>query len=172
MTSFVQVEQPVQHAGVSRALAVATELRAARGRLDGARGLAAGAVAAVVAGALVALDNLAMGLESGEMFVAWLALSVLFFAVLVMGTNVAASLGDRLSAAWARGAQRRAVKRADAQFIAYAAHDPRVMQELQAAVTHYEQEAPAAAAKVRRQLDKEVASMYDATRRARMATYY
>jgi len=172
MTTFVQVEQPVQHAGVARAVAVAKELRSARGRLEGARGLAAGAVAIVAAGALVALDNMVMGLETADMFVAWVALSVLIFAVLAMGTNVAASLGDRLAAAWKAGAARRAIKRSDAQFLAYAAFDPRVMQELQVAVTRYEQEAPAAAAQVRRQINKEVASLYDATRRTRMAQYF
>ncbi|MDM0046696.1 hypothetical protein QTH91_19555 [Variovorax dokdonensis] len=176
MTSFVQVQAPQQHPGVERALAVATELRAARGRLDGIRGVSAAVLAGVIAAALVALDNMVMGLETAEMVVAWVALSVLIFAVIALGTNVAAKLGDRVATAWKPIAERRAQKRADAQYMAYAEYDPRVMHELQVAISRQEQTevpaAPAQAAAAEQRDVFEALSLYESTRRARMVRYY
>jgi hypothetical protein len=173
MTSFVQVHTPTQHPGVERALAVASELRAARGRLDGVRGIAAGALAVVIAAALVALDNMVMGLETGEMVVAWVALSVLIFAVIGLGTNLAAKMGDRIATAWKPYAQRRSEKRADAKFMAYAQFDSRVMHELQVAITRQEPEvsAPVAQPQVEVKAAQPV-GFYESARRARMVRYY
>ena len=51
MTSFVHVDQPATHPGVARAEAVIDRIRAARRSFDGARGLAALLLAAIVASA-------------------------------------------------------------------------------------------------------------------------
>jgi hypothetical protein len=175
MTSFVHVDQPTYHPGVRRAEAVVSQLKSARGNLNGSRGLAAGLLAAVVAAVLVVADRMISDLEDGEMLVAWAALSGLVFVALALGANALRSTVARLTATWKEGAQRRANARADAQFMAYAAFDPRVMHELQAAVTRYEEANPAevgVAAKAQRQLATEVPSLYEASRRVRMAQYY
>ena len=174
-TSFVHVDQPTQHPGVARAEAVVSQLRAARGRLNGARGLAAGLLAAVVAAMLVVIDRMVSNLEDGEMLAGWAALSGLLFVALALGANAMRSVGARLVATWKQGAERRANARADAQFMAYAAFDPRVMHELQAAVTRYEQDTQteASAADVQRKFVADAApSLYEASRRVRMAQYY
>jgi hypothetical protein len=173
-TSFVHVDQPIQHAGVARAEAVVSQLRIARGRLNGARGLAAGLLAAVVAALLVVVDRMVSNLEDGEMLAGWAALSGLLFVALALGANALRSVGARLAATWKQGAERRANARADAQFMDYAAFDPRVLHELQAAVTRYEQETGnEAGAEVQRKFVAEAApSLYEASRRVRMAQYY
>ena len=173
-TSFVHVDQPIQHAGVARAEAVVSQLRAARGRLNGARGLAAGLLAAVVAAILVVIDHMATNLEEGQMLAGWAALSGLLFVALALCANALRSVGARVAATWKQGAERRANARADAQFMAYAAFDPRVMHELEAAVTRYEQETGnEAAVEVQRKFVADAApSLYEASRRVRMAQYY
>ena len=174
-TSFVHVDQPTQHPGVQRAEAVVAHLRAARGRLNGARGMAAGLVAAVVAAVLVVVDRLASNLENGEMLAVWAVVCALFFVALAVGANALRPVGGRLAAAWKAAAERRANARADAQFMAYAAFDPRVMHELQAAVTRYESQNPGEASvaiQAQRKLAAELPSLYEASRRVRMAYYY
>jgi hypothetical protein len=173
--SFVHVDQPTQHAGVARAAAVVSQLRLARGRLNGARGLAAGLLAAVAGAILVVIDRIASNLEDGDMLAMWAVLSALLFVALAIGVNALRPLAAKLAATWKQAAERRANARADAQFMAYAAFDPRVMHELQAAVTRFETANPTAApaaATAQRKLAAEVPSLYEATRRVRMAQYY
>ena len=173
-TSFVHVDQPIHHAGLARPEAVVSQLRAPRAPLTGARGLPAGLLAAVVAAMLVVVDRMVSNLEDGEMLAGWAALSGLLFVALALGANALRSVGARLAATWKQGAERRANARADAQFMAYAAFDPRVMHELQAAVTRYEQETGnEAAVEVQRKFVADAApSLYEASRRVRMAQYY
>src|SRR5262245_13819075 len=64
-TSFVHVDQPTQHPGVARAEAVVSQLRLARGRLNGTRGMAAVLLAAVVGAILVVVDRMATNLQDG-----------------------------------------------------------------------------------------------------------
>ena len=174
-TSFVHVDQPTQHAGVARAEAVVSQLREARGRVNATRGMAAVLLAAVVGAILVVVDRMASSLEDGEMLAIWAVVSALFFVALAVGANALRPLGARLAATWKEAAERRANARADAQFMAYAAFDPRVMHDLQAAVSRYEAENPTEAApavQAQRKLATELPSLYDASRRVRMAQYY
>jgi len=172
--SFVRVEQPTQHPGVARAEAVVSQLRHARGRLNGARGLAAVLLAAVVAAILVVVDRMVANLQDGEMLAVWAIVSALFFVAVSVGVNALLPLSARITEAWEQASVRRANARADAQFMAYAAFDPRVMHELQAAVTRYESqnEGTAVATEAQRKLAAELPSLYEASRRVRMAYYY
>jgi len=175
MTNFVHVDQPTYHPGVRRAEAVVSQLRSARGNLNGARGLAAGLVAAVVAAILVVADRMIANLDDGEALAGWAMLSGLLFAALALSANALRTVGGRLAVSWKAGAERRANARADAQFMAYAAFDPRVMHELQAAIARHEEQNPGeadVAVKAHRALAAEASSMYASTRRARMASYY
>lgn len=135
MTTFVQVDQPLQHPGVARAEVVIDQLRAARKRFDGARGLAALLLGAVVAAVLVVADRLVVNMANGGLLVGWVVLWGLAFVALALLADSARSLAMRGVALYQRGARRRELARADAQFMAYAQFDPRVMHELQVALT-------------------------------------
>jgi hypothetical protein len=173
MTSFVHVDQPAQHPGVERAGAVVQYFQSARGNLNGARGLAGGLLAAIVAAILVVADRMITTLEDGEALVAWTLAVAVFTGLVAVSAGAIRSTWRKAVQAWQRGAERRANARADAQFFASASFDPRVMHELQAAVTRYEAEAQTdAPVAARRKLNGTVPSLYEASRRVRMATYY
>ena len=97
------------------------------------------------------------------------------FVALAVGASALRPLGARLAAAWKEAAERRANARADAQFMAYAAFDPRVMHDLQVAISRHEAQNPTeadVAPKAQRKLVASVPSLYEASRRARMSQYY
>ncbi|MDM0111655.1 hypothetical protein QTI66_05810 [Variovorax sp. J22R133] len=176
MTNFVHVDQPTSHPGVDRFQAVARQLREARGNIDGSRGLAAVLLAAMFASVLVVADRMMSNLDEGDMLLAWAALWAIGLVAIALFANTARGLAARAATAWKAGAARRAAKRADAQFMSYAAFDPRVMHELQAAVTRYEEEFaathPEGTPLPKRPKINEVPSLYEASRRTRMAYYF
>lgn len=142
MTSFVHVEQPATHPGVARAEAVIDHLRAARRSFDGARGLAVLLLSAIVASLLVVADKLVSTWNDGGLLVAWLVLWGVAFAALAFFAGTARGLALRVSASVRAAARRRAAARADAQFLAYAEKDPRILSELQAISARQEEEVP------------------------------
>lgn len=133
MTSFIQVTHLLQHPGVARAQALGGQLREARKCFDGARGLAALLLAAVVSAVLVVADRIVVLMADGGLLVGWIVLWGLAFIALGLLGDSARSLATRGIAFWQLGARRRAAARADAKFMAHAQHDPRVMHELRAA---------------------------------------
>ena len=143
MTSFVQLDQPSQHPGVARAELVLDRLRQARRNFDGARGVAALVLGAIVAAVLVVADRLVVDMTDGNMLAGWVVVWGLAFVALALLADSARSLALRGVALWKRVAARRA----DAQFLAHARTDPRIMQELQVALTrHQAQQEQAASA--------------------------
>lgn len=181
MTSFVHVEQPTAHPGVTRAEAVVDHFRAAGSRFDGAHGLAALMLAAVVAALLVVADKLVSNLNEGGLLAAWLVMwAVAFIALAFFAETARATALSTVDAFKAYG-ERRALARADEQFLAYAKYDARVMQELSAAATRHEAaefvapvtarlQAEALAAK--RSADVQLPTLYEAMRRVNMGKYY
>src|SRR6478735_6192594 len=79
MTSFIHVEKPATHPGVVRAEAALEQVRAARRGFDGARGLAALLLAAIVSSLLVVADRLVSITQEGGLMVAWLVLWAVAF---------------------------------------------------------------------------------------------
>ena len=138
MTSFVHVDTPASHPGVVRAEAVIERARTARRGFDGARGLAALLLAAIVSSVLVAADRLMSTTEEGGLLVAWAVLWGVAFVAIALFAGTARSLADRLIVASRNSARRRAAARADAQFLAYAKHDPRLLRDLQVIATRRE----------------------------------
>jgi len=138
MTSFVHVETPASHPGVVRAEAVIEHVRSARRGFDGARGLAALLLAAIVSSLLVAADRLMSTTEEGGLLVAWAVLWGVAFVAIALFAGTARSLAGRLVIAARKGARRRAAARADAQFLAYAEYDPRILHDLQVIATRQE----------------------------------
>ncbi|KWT64056.1 MULTISPECIES: hypothetical protein [unclassified Variovorax] len=160
MTSFVHVEQPATHPGVARAEAVIEHIRVARRSFDGARGLAALLLAAIVASLLVVADTLISTWNDGGLLVAWLVLWGVGFAAMAFFAGTARSLAVRAMTAVRAAARRRAAARADEQFLAYAKQDPRILRDLQAISTR--QEADSA----------EVPTLYSTLRRVNLGQYY
>ncbi len=167
MTNFVHVDQPATHPGVVRAEAVIEHIRAARRHFDGARGLAALLLAAVVSSLLVVADKLMSNWNDGGLLVAWLVLWGVAFAAIAFFAGTARTLAVRAVNAMRSAARRRAAARQDAQFMAYAQFDPRVMHELQVIAAH--QEATAAAPVAERTA---IPTLYQAMRRVNLGQYY
>jgi len=138
MTSFVHVETPATHPGVVRAETVIERVRTARRGEGGARGLAALLLAAIVSSLLVAADRLMSTTEEGGLLVAWAVLWGVAFVAIALFAGTARKLADRLLVAARNSARRRAAARADAEFLAYAKFDPRILRDLQAIATRHE----------------------------------
>ncbi|NBX54471.1 MAG: hypothetical protein EBQ82_07830 [Betaproteobacteria bacterium] len=133
MTTFVHIDYAKTHPGVERALRVAGKFKGFTARLSQERGLAAllrwSVAAALLVAALQAIDSL----SENHWMLAWLAmwlvaLSALGFFARPMPHKPWA---ERL-AAWNL---RRKQAEADRRLWALAQVDPRIMAELQAAVT-------------------------------------
>lgn len=176
MTSFVHVNQPAQHPGVARAEAVIDQLHTVRKRVDGARGLAALLLAAVVSAMLVVADRVVVHLTDGGLMVAWLVLWVLAFVAMALFADTTRALAVRAIAGWKQGAARRRAARADEMLLATAERDPRVMADLRAAITRQEaaDEAAAKPASTTVALTPatEIPTVYETMRRVRIAYYY
>jgi hypothetical protein len=168
MTSFVHVDQPATHPGVARAEAVIEHIRVARRSFDGARGLAALLLAAIVSSLLVVADKLMSTWSEGGLLVAWLVLWGVAFAAIAFFAGTARGLAVRAIAAARSAARRRAAARADAQFLAFAKHDPRILRDLQAISTRREAEKAQAWANA----DANVPSLYTALRSVNLNQYY
>lgn len=177
MTTFIQVDQPLQHPGVARAEAVIDQLREARKRFDGARGLALLLLGAVVVAVLIVADRIVVHMADGALLLGWVVLWGLAFVALALLADTARSLALRGVALWQRGARRRKLARADARFLACAQFDPRLMHELQVALGRQNElaadEVPAQAPDPLKTDPKiRIPSLYEATRRVRTSYYY
>ncbi|WP_076997597.1 hypothetical protein [Variovorax sp. KK3] len=168
MTSFVHVEQPATHPGVARAEAVIDHIRAARRSFDGARGLAALLLAAIVSSLLVVADKVMSTWSEGGLLVAWLVLWGVAFAALAFFAGTARGLAVRAVTATRNAARRRAAARADEQFLAYAKHDPRILRDLQAISSRREGERTVVSVDA----DANVPGLYNALRSVNLGQHY
>jgi len=181
MTSFVHVEQPAAHPGVTRAEAAFDHLRTAAHGIDGSRGLAALLLAAIVSALLVVADKLVSNLNEGGLLAAWLVMWAVAFVALAFFAGTARTLAARATAGWRGYARRREVAQADARFLAYAQYDARVMNDIQAAVTRHEAvtgttaKVPAQLSRAivaQRSADVKIPTLYEAMRRVNLGKYY
>jgi hypothetical protein len=184
MTSFVHVDQPQSHPGVVRAEAFIERVRATRKSLDGARGLAALLLAAIVSSLLVVADKLmATWSDEGGLLVAWVVLWAVAFLSLALFAGSARSFAARAVTAFRAHSRRRAAERADEEFMAYAKFDQRILRDLQAISTRQEATDEAVAAVVaqpqrsieivaKRSADVRVPTLYEAMRRVNLGKYY
>lgn len=138
MTSFVNVKHPAEHPGVARfesALGTARQLR--RG-FDGARGLAAMLLAALVAAMVVVADQLVDNWADGHLLVGWVALWAVAFAAIALFAGTARVLARRAVKALDAWSSAIAQARADVRLWEAAKADPRVMADLQVAMARHE----------------------------------
>ena len=181
MTSFVHVDQPTSHPGVDRAEALFSWARGTRRNFEGARGLAALLLAAIVSSLLVVADRLMSTSAEGGLLAGWLVLWVVAFGALAFFADTARSMSLHTIGFFKQVAERRAANRADAQFLAFAQRDSRIMMDLVAAAGRQEEEssdAPVASKQAsisivaKRSEAARMPTLYEAMRRVNLGKYY
>lgn len=138
MTSFVNVKYPAEHPGVVRlesALAAAGQLKK---QVSGTRGLATLLLAAMVAAATVVAYQVMDSVAEGHLLVIWIALWAIAFAALALFAGVARRLAARAVQSLNAWSHAIAQARADVRLWEAAKADPRVMADLQMAITRHE----------------------------------
>jgi hypothetical protein len=135
MTSFVHIDVSQRHAGAERLETAAEVARDFRSQAFGARGLATLLLSAVAAAVMVAAYQVMDSVAEGHLLVIWVALWAVAFATLALFAGSARDLAARMKAsadAWSRAIAR---EKSDQRLWAAAQADPRVMNDLQAAMT-------------------------------------
>jgi hypothetical protein len=145
MTSFVHTNFRNTHPGVDRMeSAVGAAKQLGRG-YDSTRGLAAMLLAAIVAAMLVVADQIVVTWADGHLLAAWIAMWVVGFAALALFAGTARRVAIRAIAVADAWSHQVALKRADERLWSIAQKDPRVMADLQAALSRNSEEAPVSA---------------------------
>jgi hypothetical protein len=108
----------------------------------GRGGVALRLLVAAVAILLVVAAQLSTGEFDSGWRVVGIAFCVVVVAALALSVRTLGPLRDKVTAAWRRMARRRASARADQRFMARARHDPRLMAEIQVAITRQQSPAP------------------------------
>lgn len=112
----------------------------ARRNFDGARGLAAMLLAALVAALVVVADHLISTWADGHLLMAWVLLWVVVFAGLALFASTARKIASRVVAALDNWSRSMAEARAEARLWDIARGDPRLMSDLvQARMRHLEE---------------------------------
>ena len=143
MTSFVHIDIPARHVGAERLEAAAHAAQQLRSQVFGTRGLATLLLSAIAAAMMVAAYRVMDSVAEGQLLVIWIALWAVAFATLALFAGSARSLAARMKAsadAWSRAI---AEAKSDQRLWAAAMKDPRVMSDLQAAMTRDDQECSA-----------------------------
>ena len=180
MTSFVHVDQPTVHPGVRRAEVLFGQIQAARAGANGSRPLIALLIVAIAAAVLVVTDSLVSNWNEGGLLAVWAVFCLTAIALFALFAGSVRQ--SSIAGAWRAAAERRAAARADARFLETAQNDPRIMQELQAAMWRQQSEGtvPAAeAAKIdalartsARSQQVRMPTLYEAMRRTNNSRYY
>ena len=99
------------------------------------RALATLLLAGIVTALVVAADAMVEAYADEHLLISWIVLWAVGFAALALFRDVARQWAGALSGAMDGWLQREAHRRADALYLAAAQHDPRIMAELQAAIS-------------------------------------
>lgn len=138
MATFIQSNYPTRHLGVARVESAAAALGALRQGFDSTKGLSAMLLAAMVSALVVVADQLIETWADGHLMVIWLALWLTVFAAVAIFADTARKLAVTAVHALDAWSQRVASARSDARLWAIAQTDPRVMADLQAAMSRRE----------------------------------
>ncbi|APW41260.1 hypothetical protein [Rhodoferax saidenbachensis] len=112
-----------------------TGARTARRDLDGSRTLAGMLLAAVLAALLVVADQVIDTWADGHLLVGWVALWTVAFAALAILAPPLRQLASSMAAVVARWSHAARQRRMEETMWEHAKQDPRIMAELQAAMT-------------------------------------
>jgi hypothetical protein len=143
MTSFVHPSFRTNHPGVDRVESALGAARDMRKGFDSTRSIAAMLLAAIVAAMLVVADKVIDNWADGHLLAAWIAMWMVGFAALALFAGTARRLAVRTTASLDAWSNRVARARADERMWSIAQSDPRVMADLQAAMSRNEVKAPA-----------------------------
>ena len=142
MTSFINIEYPTEHPGVARiesAIGASVDAgQQVRRGLSGTRGLATLLLSAMAAAVMVVAYQVMDSVAEGHLLVIWIALWVAAFSTLAFFAGTARQLAARLKSGLDGWSREVAQARADQRLWAIAQADPRVMADLQAAMTRGE----------------------------------
>lgn len=138
MTSFVHTNYPTQHPGVVRFESLIAAAGQFRREFDSTKSLAAMLLAAMVAALVVAADQLVDTWADGHLLAAWVTLWVVAFAALALLATTTRQLASGVVASLSAWSYRAARARSDERLWALAQKDPRVLADLQAAMTRSE----------------------------------
>ena len=149
MTRFVKQDFPTEHPGVIRAeallahgqtfwAALASAAANAKQAIATTRGLTTLLLAALVSALILVADQLVDTWADDHLFAAWVALWTLVFATLAVFAPVIKDALDQASVAWTAWRSQVAAARSEAAFLASAYADPRVMEDLRAAILRHE----------------------------------
>ncbi|MEJ8845151.1 hypothetical protein [Variovorax rhizosphaerae] len=142
MTSFVNANHPTFHPGVKRA-EVLFDIVNGKSKRGGSRHVIAFLLVAAVSSALVFAEALVTSWDETSLLAAWAVLCAALFAGAALYADVMVGGLKRIGALLGAAAESRAAARADALFLATAERDPRIMQELRAAIERSKVEAEA-----------------------------
>ena len=135
MTSFVNVSQPAEHPGVVRVEAALSAAGQLRKRISVTRSLATLLLSAMVAAAMVVAYQVMDSVAEGHLLVVWIALWAVAFAALALFAGATRRLAARTLSGLNDWSHAIAQGRADMRLWEAAKSDPRVMADLQAAIT-------------------------------------
>lgn len=174
MSSFIHIDQLSEHPGVNRASAAFNHVRNVSHSFNGSRGLAALLLAAMVSALVVVADRVISSWTDGGLLFGWIALWAVAFVALALFSDSTRALASRASSAWRVSARRRAIERQDQQLWRVAQSDSRVMADIEAAISRSSDVSPIQAGRVGAQALRQMsaASLYEASRRDRIAKYY
>lgn len=138
MTSFTHTEFPKSHGGVERAESAFQYFAGLRRSLNGSRGLATLLLAGGVAAFVSVADQMIDIWADGHLLTAWVVLWAVTFAGLALFANAARTFAARITVGVQQWTKRLAQDRADAHLLNTARQDPRVMADIQAAISRAE----------------------------------
>jgi len=141
MTSFINIKYSAQHHGANRVESVIDAAQQVGHDFSGTRGLATLLLSAVAAAVMVVAYQVMDSVAEGHLLVMWMGLWAVAFAALALFAGAARRLaaGTKKSLdAWSRSL---AEARADQRLWAMAKDDPRLMTDLQMAMSRSEVDA-------------------------------
>ena len=134
MTSFVHVEHPAEHPGVTRFERAAQNIKQAARSFDGARGTAALLLAAIVSALLVVANQIVDTWTEGHLLAAWIVMWAVGFAALALLAAPARNAALRIRGRLQNWAVERRQAAADEQLWRVALTDARVMADINRAM--------------------------------------
>ncbi len=134
MTSFVHTQFPSAHPGVERAENVAAQAQKIAKQFDGAKGLAALLLAAIVSALLVVANQVIDTWTDGHLLAGWVALWLVAFAAIALLATPARSAAHTLRKTHATWKVQRKEAAADEKLWDLAQRDARIMAELSRAM--------------------------------------
>ncbi len=135
MSKFVHVDFPATHLGVERVENAVSFLKTFRFRFDDSRTLAAMLVTALVAALLVVANQVIETITDGHLLAAWIGLWAVGFAAMALLMDPVFAAMRSLSSTISEWQLARRSAQQDADLMALASSDHRVMADVRAAAS-------------------------------------